>query len=47
MVVGFVVVWERVKIAELHIREYMLRQELRLAQFQEHLGNVSAGESHQ
>ena len=37
MVVGFVFVWERVKIAELNIRENILRQELRLAQLSEQL----------
>jgi len=39
MVVGFACVWDRVKIAELRIRENILRQELRLAEFIERFGN--------
>ena len=45
MVVGFACVWERIKIAELRIRENILRQELRLIQFAEQLGRVDAGDS--
>lgn len=47
MVVGFVFVCERVKIAELHIRENILRQELRLAEFTEHFGGVGSGEHYE
>jgi len=44
MLVGFVCIWERIKIAELRIRENLLRQELRLAQFTENMGRVDAGD---
>ena len=47
MVVGFACVWNRVKIAELRIRENILRQELRLAEFIERFGNGGSGESHE
>lgn len=40
MVVGFACVWDRIKIAELHIRENILRQELRVIQLTEHLGRL-------
>jgi len=45
MLVGFVSVWERITIAELRIRENILRQELRLIQFTEHLGRGDAGDA--
>ena len=40
VVVGFVLICERIKTAELRIRESVLKQELRVIQFAEHLGRV-------
>ncbi len=45
MVVGFATVWDRVKMAEMHIRENILRQELRLVEFSERFDDIGAGES--